>query len=139
MEFSLIIGLSTKGWGTRIKRYEGNFRGNFHEQEQYCEERNKRLFDQSGPHSIAGRRGGRLWKSASSLPFHHSVSRECHQEPRRVIAQHPTSSSVGPRNALLSRITERDKSQIILDDLQSRGAEIVPPYNQGSNECPGEN
>ena len=85
------LGLSTKGGGTRIKRYEGNFRGNFHEQEQYCEERNKRLFDQSGRHSIAGRRGGRLWKSASLLPFPRSVFRECHQEPRRVINQNPTS------------------------------------------------
>ena len=85
------VGIQPHNWaiyergGTRIKRYEGNFRGNFHEQEQYCEERNKRLFDQSGPHSIAGRRGGRLWKSASSLPFHHSVFREGHQEPRRGI------------------------------------------------------
>ena len=40
-------------------------------------------------------------------------------------SQNLTSGSVGPHNALLSRITERDKSQIILDDLQSRVAEIV--------------
>ena len=119
------MGYLRKGGGTRIKRYEGNFRGNFHEQEHYCEERNKRLFNQSGPHSIAGRRGGRLWKSASPLSFHRSSSRECHQEHRRVINQNPTSGSVRPSNVLLFRITERDKSQIILDDLQSRVAEIV--------------
>ena len=127
MEFSLIIGLSTKGGGRESRDTKETSVEISTSKSSLVKRETRGSSTRVGHIRLPAVEGG----GCGNRPLPSRFTAPSPRVPSRKQENYSPKSYLRLRRAsqrLLFRITERNKSQSILEELQSRGVEIVTPY-----------